>query len=435
VPRSAPLIGYYGDDFTGATDTLATATQQGLRTLLFLRVPTAQIFAAAGPLDCVGIAGTARSLNTSDMTRELMPVAQFFATLGASVIHYKTCSTFDSAPETGSIGHAVSILRPLAGNAFLPIVGGQPNLNRYCLFGNLFAAAGTGGLVHRIDRHPTMSVHPVTPMGEADLRQHLARQGLTTILSLDYTRYAKPDHALHADLTSLLAHCPDAILLDVSRQEDLPVIGRLLWHHAASAPLLAVGPSSVVDALAHGRADITAPSDAARVTPAQGPVFVLSGSLSPVTRKQLQAASCYTHIEIDAARLAARDHAHLDSVLTQVLDLLGQGRHVLADTASLAGAGSPAVAPRALAQACGDLVLRVVQATKLRRIGIAGGDTSSYALKALDIWGLSYRGALAPGVALCRAHASDPRLDGIEIMLKGGQMGPPDIFERLLRGG
>jgi uncharacterized protein YgbK (DUF1537 family) len=434
VPHRAPLIGYYGDDFTGATDTLATAAQAGLRTLLFLGVPTAETLAAAGPLDCLGIAGTARSLDSADMDRELTPVAHFFATLGAPAIHYKTCSTFDSAPNVGSIGTAVSILLPLARNTFLPIVGGQPNLNRYCLFGNLLAAAGTGGAVHRIDRHPTMSVHPVTPMGEADLRLHLARQGLTTILSLDYTKYTKPDAGLHADLASLLSHNPDAILLDVARAEDLPVIGRLLWHHAASAPLLAIGPSSVVDALAQGRSDIARPASGAGVAPADGPVFVLSGSLSPVTRKQLQAAPSYTHIELDAARLIARDHAHLDAVLAQVRDALQQGRNVLADTASLAGAGSPPVSARALAQACGELVLRVLQGTTLRRIGIAGGDTSSYALKSLDIWGLSYSGALAPGVALCRAHARDPALDGLEIMLKGGQMGPPDIFERLRHG-
>ena len=52
-----PRIGFYGDDFTGATDTLAVATRAGLRTLLFLRVPTRAELDAAGPLDCVGIAG------------------------------------------------------------------------------------------------------------------------------------------------------------------------------------------------------------------------------------------------------------------------------------------------------------------------------------------------------------------------------------------
>src|SRR3546814_4722054 len=57
----------------------------------------------------------------------------------------------------------------------VPIVVGAPHLGRYVVFGNLFAVAG-GDEVFRIDRHPTMARHPVTPMHEADLRRHLAAQ-------------------------------------------------------------------------------------------------------------------------------------------------------------------------------------------------------------------------------------------------------------------
>ena len=45
---------------------------------------------------------------------------------------------------------------------------------------------------------------------------------------------------------------------------------------------------------------------------------------------------------------------------------------------------------------------------------VAGGDTSTLAVRMLDIWGLSHRAALVPGAPLCRAHSDDPRLDGIE---------------------
>ena len=68
---------------------------------------------------------------------------------------------------------------------FVPIVGGQPNIGRYCAFGNLFAAAEAGGPVLRIDRHP-MARHPVTPMTESDLRLHFARLGLAGVVSVPY---------------------------------------------------------------------------------------------------------------------------------------------------------------------------------------------------------------------------------------------------------
>ena len=45
--------GWYGDDFTGATDTLAVMAHAGLRTMLFLGVPSQEELLAAGPLDAV----------------------------------------------------------------------------------------------------------------------------------------------------------------------------------------------------------------------------------------------------------------------------------------------------------------------------------------------------------------------------------------------
>ena len=121
----------------------------------------------------------------------------------------------------------------------------------------------------------------------------------------------------------------------------------------------------------------------------------------------------------------------------QVSDILDSGRSVIAHTVPLgerpadrvtAGAftreGAPASSSRG---SC-----RVLRS---RRLGIAGGDTSSWTLRALDVWGLSFVGHLAPGVALCRAHSTSKDLDGIEIMLKGGQMGQVDLFQRLQDGG
>ncbi|WP_228468490.1 four-carbon acid sugar kinase family protein, partial [Achromobacter denitrificans] len=51
---AAPRVAWYGDDFTGATDTLAEVSRAGLRSLLFLGVPTAQQLRRAGALDAIG---------------------------------------------------------------------------------------------------------------------------------------------------------------------------------------------------------------------------------------------------------------------------------------------------------------------------------------------------------------------------------------------
>src|SRR5690606_23889774 len=95
---------------------------------------------------------------------------------GAPIVHYKVCSTFDSSPAIGSIGRAGEVGLDVFDAAAVPIVAGAPSLGRYCVFGNLFARCGAAPEVHRLDRHPTMRRHPVTPMNEADLRLHLGRQ-------------------------------------------------------------------------------------------------------------------------------------------------------------------------------------------------------------------------------------------------------------------
>ncbi|KAA0892872.1 four-carbon acid sugar kinase family protein [Pusillimonas sp. ANT_WB101] len=459
-------LAFYADDFTGATDTLATLARQGQRAMLFLRVPSDQELAHAGPLDCVGIAGAARSMQNQDQTAELEAVAAYLKGTGAPVIHYKTCSTFDSSAQVGSIGLAVRVLRKnLKTGGFTPIVGGQPNLGRYCVFSNLFAAFQTGAEAFRIDRHPTMSCHPVTPMGEADLRHHLAEQGLAEISAVQYPSYEKSDEALDEQVDAAITQGPDGVLFDVACPAHLPVIGRQIWQRALRSQTLAVGPSSVAQALlAHWQA--MAPEGAARVSPEEdgqllgsscanapslgaasdqnqtaqgaetaGPVLVLSGSMSPLTARQIEVATSYLHIPIPVADLLGAGSQARAGIVKRIKQGLQAGRNVLAHLvhAEQASSADQAVDPATLARASGSLLAEVLQTQRPARLGLAGGDTSSLAILSLDVWGLTYIGQIDPGVALCRLHSNQASLDGLDVMLKGGQMGSLGVFEKLAK--
>ena len=437
---TTPRFGWYGDDFTGATDTLAVLAQAGLRSMLFMGVPSRAALAAAGPLDAVGIAGAARAMAPEAMRAELAAVGGFFQTQAPSVLHYKVCSTFDSAPHVGNIACAIQTLHPFVDHRWVPIVGGQPSLGRYCAFSNLFAAAGTGGTVHRIDRHPTMRQHPVTPMGEADLRVHLAAQGLMGITALHHPQYgATLDTTLRELLDNGASLCP--MLLDLTEPGQLATLGRLLWQQSQQARLLAVGSSAVAQALvAHwaGSAPSASPEPAPALAAAEDPVFAWAGSLSPLTAAQVQAAVAYQRIAVDAQRLSD-DAVYAQATQDSICAGLRSGQHVLAHTAPTSGPAPNVASAARVAQASADLIARVVQAqadqgTPLRRVGIAGGDTSSHAVQALRLWGLSYQATICPGVTLSRAHSPDPAREGMELMLKGGQMGGVDLFERLLGG-
>ena len=143
-----------GDRVAGQSSSTATTSpapptrwprlaRAGLRTVLFLGVPTPRQLARAGPLDCLGIAGAARSMAPDAMRAELAPVGALVRRAGARAC----CTTRPARPSTARPTSAASASRSACCAArvrspFVPIVGGQPNLGRYCVFGNLFAAAG-----------------------------------------------------------------------------------------------------------------------------------------------------------------------------------------------------------------------------------------------------------------------------------------------------
>ncbi|MDQ2185092.1 four-carbon acid sugar kinase family protein [Alcaligenaceae bacterium A4P071] len=465
---STVTLAYYGDDFTGSTDTLATAVQAGWRAALFMRVPTAQDLAAFGPLDCIGIAGTARAQSPAQMDDTLPAIFRGLAATGAPFIQYKTCSTFDSAPHIGNIAHAMAIARQVLGARPALIVGGQPSLGRYCAFATLYARAGHDAAVYRIDRHPTMSRHPVTPMLEPDLRRHFAALGTPGIVSFDTVQLDHAnDEARCAALDTMLAASPTAVLFDAMTPQHLARIGALLRHRAQAAggQQLLVGPTGVLQALTTSKdAARNAASNAAGVasassslparpiaserlanaravsapTPAEvGQTFIISGSRSPITAAQIDAAEAagFVSLSIDAQAMVSQAVWYVDVLADTIAQSLAAGLSVIAH--STLSDGSRSKHPEfteALARGCGQLMRQVLARHSLQRVGFAGGDTSSIAVASWHIQALTYSFSLSPGVAVCRIHAPDSPLDGVELMLKGGQMGPPDVFTALLGG-
>ena len=176
-PPSLPeglLVAWYGDDYTGAAAVMEVLAFAGLASVLFLNVPTPEQLQRFTNVRGIGIAGSARSRSPAWMGEELPPVFAFLAGLNAQLFHYKICSTLDSSPAIGSIGRAAELAFAATGAPWAAIYPAAPAIGRYQAFGNLFAISGED--VHRLDRHPVMAHHPVTPMDEADIGGHLSRQ-------------------------------------------------------------------------------------------------------------------------------------------------------------------------------------------------------------------------------------------------------------------
>ncbi len=439
---AGPLVAFYGDDYTGSSAVMEVLSFAGVPTVLFLGTPTPERLARFRDMRAVGIAGIARSQPPEWMDEHLPPVFMRLAALEAPISHYKICSTFDSAPHVGSIGRAAERAEPILGGAWHPMVVGAPALARYQAFGTLFAGiAGTG---YRLDRHPVMSRHPVTPMDEADVRVHLARQTALPIGLVDFV--AMKGGMGDARLAAERAAGARIIALDVLDEETLAEAGRLIWQHRGDR-LFAIGSQGVEYALvAHWReAGLLGEVAASVLPPARGPVAVVSGSCSPITAGQIGHAleRGFAGIRLEATRAvdAAAWRAEIGRGAAQALAALGEGRDPLIFTASgpddpavpalseaIAAAGANAGTVNArIGDGLGRVLDEVVRRGGLTRAVISGGDTSGHAGMALGIYAVTALAPLAAGAPLCRAYADDGH-DGLEIAFKGGQMGLPDFF-------
>ncbi|PLZ03135.1 type III effector [Burkholderia sp. WAC0059] len=457
-------LAFYGDDFTGSTDALEVLALAGLRCALFLKAPTRAQLDALGGFDAIGIAGDSRAMSPAEMDAALPAIFRAMQALDAPLLHYKVCSTFDSSPSIGSIGRVLEIARATIATRPVPIVAGTPALHRYCLFGHLFARSGTDGNVYRIDRHPVMSVHPVTPMDESDLVRHFGRQCDLRIANFDVRQFDQDRAGLRRSFDDLLAQRPDAIVLDTADARQMTEVGRLLDAEAQRQPgLFTLGSSGVEYGLTQwwnesGATSARRPDDGndGALPPSQGPILAISGSASPVSALQIDAAvgAGFREIALDAHDLvdARRGPDALRLAVDRIATALDRGDSVVAHTAK--GPRDPRIAAlldalvagglttndarhlggRMLGRQLGVLTASVLRRIPVRRLVLSGGDTSSQVTQRLAPDALVFVARLAPGAPLCRVVSTEPHLRQLEIALKGGQMGDADYLVRARSG-
>jgi 3-oxoisoapionate kinase len=454
-----PKMVFFGDDFTGASDSLEVVAFAGYRSALFLKPPSAAMLEDYPDLDVIGIAGDSRAMSPAEMDRQLPEIFRVMKSLGAPIVHYKVCSTFDSSPSVGSIGRVIEIAHKTFGKSVIPIVAGTPALERYCTFGNLFARYNGDGKVYRIDRHPTMSVHPATPMDEADLAIHLRRQAPISIGKFTVPSLELDENGRAAHLRALIQSKIDAVLFDATSPHHLTRVGQMIseWPEAR-VPLFVVGSSGVEYALTQwwSRDDRSAGAQSSfdSFAPVDR-VLAVSGSASRLTEIQIEQAikAGFSDFPVEAADLVDDTRAkgaHEELVRRAVLELEA-GRSAILHTAR--GPDDPRIehmiesfskrgvsrvdakhaGSRLLGIRLGHVVRDILARVPLQRLLLAGGDTSSQITQVLGFDALQVAARLTPGVPLCRTLSRHGGRS-MEIALKGGQLGEAGFFETGRKG-
>ena len=437
---------FYGDDFTGASDNAAQYARHGLKTVLFFSDPGAdELSQAAQDYDVVGVAGTARSLDPDGMRAELMPVLEKFRQLKVPLVQYKCCSTFDSSPDTGSLGHAMQLMQACWPDSLIPVLAATPEFGRYTMFGHHYARAGTA--VYRLDRHPVMSRHPVTPMNESDLSSVLTKQGFTPSHAVDLRLLDHFEASPDALAAELITH--DSVVFDGYTLKQVITAAASLWHVAQERQVCAMAAQGFAHGLGawlrqSGRLQSSQPT---HKLDAVDRLLVLSGSCSSLSAEQIAWAreSGFLTMRADLSLLTGEDPGALNALETRMLDALKSGTSVIVFTAEgpddvlVSAASTKAMSASAMAQRIGHVFARLARVafaqSGLQRLVVAGGDSSSFTMRDIRASALEIKAShFGQNAHVCTLVSDDPLIHDKEVLLKGGQVGQANLYGLMLAG-
>lgn len=455
------LLAFYGDDFTGSTDALEFLSKAGAKTVLFLENPTPELLSKFDGLDAIGIAGMTRAMPPEEMKNTLKNSFKALKRLNPRHVHYKVCSTFDSSKAIGNIGTAIKVGQDIFKNNYTPILVAAPNLGRYSAFGNLFARMGIGsqGAIYRLDQHPSMQKHPTTPSKESDLRQHLSKQidadmGLIDLVDLEMS-VLDLVNKIHSEIDT----GKHIIFFDAMYEYQMKHIGQVIDETIQKdRPLFSVGSSGIEKALGDfwiEKKKLNTRTHWKRLEESK-PLLVLSGSVSPVTASQIEWAvnNGFKEIPIQIEALVGDETSKdlIEAYQKQIVQYLKEGQSVIVHTSK--GPEDPRIAAtkrffksqgydsnRMRSQTAiqfgrilGQSAKKALNQIAIKRIVIAGGDTSSYVARELGIVAVQMIAPIYTGAPLCIAHAPNSPIDKMEVNLKGGQVGDASYFGALQKG-
>lgn len=412
------LFGCVADDFTGATDLANTLVKAGMRTIQLLGVPRNDL--DIPDCDAIIVALKSRSNPADEAVMMSLAALDWLREKGARQYYFKYCSTFDST-DRGNIGPVADAMLEVLGASFTVFNPAFPTNKRTVFKGHLFV--GDELLSDSGMRH-----HPLTPMTDSSLVNVLQRQSKYKVGLVQYSTIARGVAAVREACSDLSKQGYRHIILDSLTDEHLMTLGeacadlRLVTGGSGMAMGL---PANFIKSAELKTADL-------QVHPlVTGSTAVLSGSCSIATQAQVEhMRQNHEAFQIDPVAIAnGRDVASEASDWARAR--VGDKPVLIYSTASpdqvgtaherLGRENAGALVEEALSKIAKDLV-----SAGVRRLVVAGGETSGAVVSALGIEGLHIGKEIDPGVPWTYS-IGEPTL---ALALKSGNFGTPDFFTK-----
>jgi 3-dehydrotetronate 4-kinase len=418
------VLGCIADDYTGASDLANTLTRCGLRTVQTIGVPADEL--NLPEVDAVVVSLKSRSIEPALAVARSRAAEKWLRGRGAAHVLFKICSTFDST-DAGNIGPVMDALRADCGDRIVLVTPAFPETGRTVYQGNLFV----GSLP--LNESPLRD-HPLNPMHDSNLVRVLARQSKTKVGLVDLATVTRGPAAVRARMDELASGGFGAAIIDAVSDSDLETIGSVGLDHRLSVGASGFGLGLARALAASGKVEANA-SSAVSTAPVGGPAACLAGSCSQATLSQIaNAERVMAVLHLDPERVVA-GREEVGRALAWAKERLKQGPLLIASSSTpdqvqaLQARHGREAAGHAIEQAMADLADGLVQAG-VRRLVVAGGETSGAVVDRLQIPGFLVGAEIAAGVPVLRAVGTK----GSEMLLalKSGNFGGPEFFSDAL---
>ena len=413
------LLGIIADDFTGATDIAGMLVKGGMRTVQTIGVPAPDM--ALDDVDGIVVALKSRTIAPDDAVAQSLDALKALQARGCRQLFFKYCSTFDST-DRGNIGPVADALLERLDAPFTIFCPAFPANGRAIFLGYLFV-----GPV--LLSESSMRDHPLTPMTDASLVRVLQRQTRHKVGLIALRTVQAGANTIREEIEVLKASGVRHAIVDAGTDADLMTIGE-----AASGLALVTGGSGVAMGLPANfrRAGLLREGAADRLPKADGRAAIIAGSCSAATLGQIA-----TYRDGGGAALELDTQAICEGkdVAKQALDWAGRQ----AGTALLYASAPPervkAVQSRYGVEASSKRIESTMASIAkglvsdgVRRLVVAGGETSGAVVQALGARALRIGPEIDPGVPWTATTTGSGAT--IALALKSGNFGAADFFSK-----
>ncbi|HEX6499082.1 MAG TPA: 3-oxo-tetronate kinase [Micromonosporaceae bacterium] len=422
---SGPWLGIVADDVTGACDVAEAVSEQGASAIVTVGTPPGD----CPDCDCAVVALKSRTAPRDRAVEWSLAAARWLRQAGCTTLYQKYCSTFDSTDD-GNIGPVADALtRLLAADAAHPVVSvgtpATPRVGRTVYQGHLFVG-------RQLLSDSPLRDHPLTPMRDPNLVAVLSRQTTEPVALVPWSTVVAGPVDIRAAIAQARRAGARHVLLDALTEDDLDHAAVALTGTADVVTAGAAGLAAALARVRHGHARSTTGSSSRRVPPVPaGRRLILSGSCSARTREQV-AAFTGPRVELCPLDLAAEPDRAVDAVLdavrrafdsgdAPVLVSSSAGPERVAEYESRLGVGRPAAL---LEAATAEIARRAVDVLGVRRLLVAGGETSGAVVQALGISTLRVGPAAGPGLPWMVPTTGT----ALALLLKSGNFGDADLY-------